>query len=157
MNPKFWSQNAPPEWLEKWARNEAMFNFYLAQSLPSVEIVSVTSAPVKAVKPAKGAKVVVDSATHEIKVTLRNSGRLPTALDMAKRVKIVRPDMITLRADAPNTRLIGRVPEFWVNGGETKVITMRVKAGDTAPSRKLTLRYVSTRGGVAETTHEIKP
>ena len=156
-NPKFWSQNPPPEWLEKWARNEAMFNLYLAQSLPSVTIVSVTSAPAKAAKPVKGAKVAADSATHEVKVTVRNDGRLPTALEMAKRVKIVRPDVITLRADSPNTRLIGRVPDFWVNGGETKVITLRVKVGAAQPDRKLTVRYLSTRGGIAEATHEVTP
>ena len=154
MNPKFWSQNPPAEWLEKWARNEAMFNLYLAQSLPQVEIVSVTSAPVKL---AKGAKAPGDSATHEVKVTLRNNGRLPTALDMAKRVKIVRPDMVTARAATPNTRMVGRVPEFWLNGGETKVVTLRVKAGATADDRKLSVRHTSTRGGVADAEHQIAP
>ncbi|MHB0962926.1 MAG: M14 family metallopeptidase [Gemmatimonadaceae bacterium] len=153
-NPKFWSQNAPPEWLEKWARNQAMFNLYLANSLPSVEIVSVTSAPVKL---GKGAKAPVDSATHEVKVTLRNNGRLPTALEMAKRVKIVRPDMIMLRPEAPGTSIIGRVPDFWLNGNETKVVTLRVKVGATEASKKLTVRYLSTRGGVAELAHQIAP
>ena len=153
MNPKFWSQNPPPEWLEKWAKNEAMFNLYLAQSLPSVEIVSVTSVPVKF---AKGAKAPADSATHEVKVTLRNNGRLPTALDMAKRVKIVHPDGLALRS-TPNTKLIGRPPEFWLNGGETKVVTLRVKAGATADDRKLSVRYTSTRGGVADAEHQIAP
>ncbi len=156
-NPKFWSQNAPPEWLEKWARNQAMFNLYMAMSLPHVEIVSVTSAPAKPVKPAKGAKVVADSATHEVKVTLRNNGRLPTALEMAKRVKIVRPDMIVVRGEAPGTSIIGRVPEFWVNGSETKVVTLRIKVGATEAAKKLTVRYISTRGGVAETTHQVAP
>jgi hypothetical protein len=154
FNPKFWNQNAPPEWLEKWARNQAMFNLYMAQSLPSVEIVSVASA---LVKPAKGAKVVADSATHEVKVTLRNNGRLPTALEMAKRVKIVRPDMVTARTGSVNTRVIGRPQEFWLNGFETKVITLRVKAGPAPEDRKLTLRYASTRGGVAEAEHQIAP
>jgi hypothetical protein len=154
FNPKFWSQNAPPEWLEKWARNQAMFNLYLAMSLPSVEIVGVTSAPIKL---ARGAKAPADSATHEMKVTLRNNGRLPTALEMAKRVKIVRPDMIMLRPEAPGTSIIGRVPEFWVNGNETKVITLRVKVGATEAAKKLTVRYLSTRGGVAELAHQIAP
>jgi len=44
-NPKFWSQNPPPEMIETWARNEAMFNLYLAQQLPQVRIVSATSKP----------------------------------------------------------------------------------------------------------------
>ena len=158
MNPKFWSQNPPAEWLEKWAKNEAMFNLYLAQSLPSVEIVSVTSAPAKPLKPAKkGAKVVADDATHEVTVTLRNNGRLPTALEMAKRVKIVRPDMVTLRPSTANTRVIGRPQEFWLAGGETKAITMRLKVGASADDRKLSVRYASTRGGIAETEHTIAP
>ncbi len=42
-NPKFWSQNPPPEMLETWARNEAMFNLYLAQQLAQVRVVSATS------------------------------------------------------------------------------------------------------------------
>ena len=154
FNPKFWSQNGPPEWLEKWARNQAMFNLYLAKSLPQVEIVSVTSAPVKA---AKGAKAPADSATHEVKVTVRNSGRLPTALEQAKRVKIVRPDMVTARAGTENTRTVGRVPEFWLNGGETRVITLRLKAGPSTEDRKLNLRLTSTRGGVADHEHQIAP
>ncbi len=154
MNPKFWSQNPPAEWLEKWARNEAMFNVALAQSLPQVEIVSVTSAPVKL---AKGAKVQADSATHEVKVTVRNSGMLPTALEMAKRVKIVRPDMITARAGSVNTKILGRAPEFWLNGGESKVITLRVKAGPSTEDRKLNLRFTSTRGGVVDKEHQIAP
>jgi len=158
FNPKFWSQNAPPEWLEKWARNQAMFNLYLAMSLPSVEIVSVASAPAKPLKAARrGAPVVADSATHELTVTLRNNGRMPTALDMAKRVKIVRPDMIMVRGEAPGTAVIGRVPEFWLGGNETKAITLRVKAGATEAAKKLTVRYLSTRGGVAEATHQIAP
>ena len=45
FNPKFWSQNPPPEMLETWARNEAMFNVYLAQQLPQVKIVSASSKP----------------------------------------------------------------------------------------------------------------
>jgi len=154
MNPKFWSQNPPAEWMEKWARNEAMFNVFLAQSLPQVEIVSVTSAPVKL---ARGAKAAADSATHEVKVTVRNSGRLPTALEQAKRVKIVRPDMVTARAATPNTRMVGRVPEFWLGGGETKVITLRLKAGPSADDRKLNLRLTSTRGGMMDMEHQIAP
>jgi hypothetical protein len=130
-----------------------MFNLYLAQSLPSVEIVSVTSAPVKL---AKGAKAPADSATHEVKVTLRNNGRLPTALDMAKRVKIVHPDALAIRS-TPNTKLIGRPPEFWLNGGETKVVTLRVKAGPAADDHKLSVRYTSTRGGLADAEHQIAP
>ena len=33
FNPKFYGQNPPPDMIETWARNEAMFNLYLAQQL----------------------------------------------------------------------------------------------------------------------------
>ena len=83
FNPKFFSQNGPPEVLEQWAGNEAKFNLYLALSLPRVEIVDA--------RVARRVKASVDSATHEVRVTVRNTGRLPTALEQAKKVKIVRP------------------------------------------------------------------
>jgi hypothetical protein len=86
-----------------------------------------------------------------VRVTVRNSGRLPTALEQAKKIKIVRPDRIV--ADfgrGSGSRVIGRPPEFWLGGGETKTITLRVKAGPGEADRKATLRLLSTRGGVAE-------
>ena len=76
---------------------------------------------------------------------------------MAKRVKIVRPDMVTLRPSTANTKVIGRPQEFWLAGGETKAITMRLKVGASADDRKLSVRYASTRGGIAETEHTIAP
>ncbi|HEY5544772.1 MAG TPA: M14 family metallopeptidase [Gemmatimonadaceae bacterium] len=140
-NPKFFSQNGPPKVLEKWARNQAMFNLYMAQSLPQVEIAEVAVAPVRAAR---------DSATHEVRVTVRNAGRLPTALEMAKRVKIVRPDNLTIRAgQGSTTRIVGRAPEFWLAGGESKVVTLRVSAGSAETDRVFTVRASSTRGGIA--------
>jgi hypothetical protein len=139
FNPKFFSQNGPPQVLEKWARNQAMFNLYMAQSLPQVEITNVAVAPARAAS---------DSATHELRVTVRNAGRLPTALEQAKRVKMVRPDNLTLRGGGA-TRLIGRAPEFWLAGGETRVVTLRVRAGSNAADQAFTVRLSSTRGGVA--------
>ena len=139
FNPKFFSQNGPPKVLEKWARNQAMFNLYMAQALPQVEIADVAVAPVRAAR---------DSATHELRVTVRNSGRLPTALEMAKRVKIVRPDMLTIRGGGA-TRVVGRAPEFWLNGGESKVVTLRIRAGAGEVDKAFSVRLSSTRGGVA--------
>jgi hypothetical protein len=142
FNPKFFSQNGPPEVMETWARNQAMFNYYLAQSLPQIEITNV------AVQPARAAR---DSATHEIRVTVRNSGRLPTALEQAKRVKIVRPDQLALRtAQGSTTRVAGRPPEFWLNGGESRTVTLRVRAGEKPEDKTFTVRALGTRGGVAE-------
>jgi hypothetical protein len=141
MNPKFWSQNGPPEWLEPWARKQGLFNLYMAMSLPKVEI---TNARVTAVRNAE------DGATHEVQVTVRNTGRIPTALEQAKQVKIVRPDNVTARFAGPGSRVLGQAPQFWLGGNDTQTITLRIVAGDTPASRQMTLRLSSTRGGIAE-------
>ena len=136
-NPKFFSQNGPPEVLEKWARNQAMFNLSMAMSLPDVEIVNAT---VTKVRPSQ------DSATHEVRVTLRNNGVIPTALEQAKRVKIVRPDVVTIAGQSgARIRTVGRPIEFHLGGRETRTVTLRVQAPQGGNA---TLRYVSTRGGV---------
>lgn len=142
-NPKFWSQNGPPEVLEKWAKNQALFNLAMAMDLPRIEIADVAVAKVKA---------SADSATHELKVTVRNSGRIPTALEQAKRVKIVRPDALTTRGTG-GARVIGRAPEFHLKGFESRVFTVRVqvRAGQEAT---FTINALSTRGG--EATRDVK-
>lgn len=142
-NPKFFSQNGPPQVLERWARNQAMFNFYMARSLPQIEI---TDARVSALS-----GVQRDSATHEIRVTVRNTGLIPTALEQAKRVKIVRPDRVV--AEPPRgsaTRVVGRAEEFWLAGGASHTTTIRVRGGSGASDRRVTVRALSTRGGVSE-------
>jgi len=140
-NPKFFSQNGPPEVLEQWAGNQAMFNLYMAKSLPRVEIVDVKIAGERAAK---------DSATHELRVTVRNTGRLPTALEQAKMVKIVRPDRVVAEfARGSASAAVGRAPELWLNGNDTRTVVLRVKAGTAPADRKLTVRLLSTRGGVA--------
>jgi hypothetical protein len=145
FSPKFYVQNGPPEMLERWARNEAMFNLYMAQSLPKVEIVSASISPLAA------AARDTAAPTHEIRVTIRNAGRIPTALEQAKRVKIVRPDQVTARFEkGSSTKIVGKAPEFWLGGGETRTVTLRIRAGDKPDDRKVTVRAVSTRGGVAE-------
>jgi hypothetical protein len=132
--------------MERWARNQAMFNLYMAQSLPKVEIVTASIAPLASPAPRDAT-----AATHEITVTVRNAGRLPTALEQAKRVKIVRPDQVTARFEkGSSSKVVGRPPEFWLNAGETKTATLRIRAGEKSEDRKLTIRLLSTRGGVAE-------
>lgn len=143
FNPKFFSQNGPPQVLERWARNQAMFNLYLATSLPQMEITDARVAPLS-----PGQR---DSATHEIRVSVRNSGRLPTALEQAKRVKIVRADRVVLQAQPGSaTRTVGRPEEFWLAAGASRTTTLRVKAGPTLADRRVTVRALSTRGGVQE-------
>jgi hypothetical protein len=144
-NPKFWSQNGPPEVLEQWARNQALFNLAMAMELPRVEITNVAVSRVRASS---------DSATHEVRVTVRNAGRIPTALEQAKRVKIVREDFLTIQGGAGRTTTRGVA--FWLNGRETKVLTLRVRvpAGQTV---QMNARVTSTRGGIADAPVRITP
>lgn len=148
FNPKFWSQNGPPQVLDKWAGRQARFNLAMAMDLPKVEITNVAVSKVR---------MSADSATHEVKVTVRNSGRIPTALEQAKRVKIVRPDFLTIQSSgAPAARTTTRATEFFLGGFETRVLTMRVRApaGETV---NMNARITSTRGGVAEAPVRITP
>ncbi len=147
-NPKFWSQNGPPEVLEKWARNQALFNLAMAMELPKVEIANVQVVKVRA---------SADSATHEVRVTVRNTGRIPTALEQAKRVQIVRADFLTVEGPRGSAaRSVTRGTEFWLGGRETKVVTVRVRvpAGQAA---EMNARVTSTRGGIANAPVRITP
>ena len=142
FDPKFFSQNGPPETLEKWAGNQAMFNLAMALALPRVEIVSTEARRISNAR---------DSATHELRVTVRNSGKLPTALEQAKRIKIVQPDRVLARLPQGSaSRVIGRPPEFWLAAGQTQTVVLRVRSGEKPEDRRATLRLLSTRGGVAE-------
>lgn len=135
INPKFWSQNPQPDLLEPWAENQGRFNLWMTEQLPDVSIVSATALR------ARGD----DGATHEIRVRLRNTGQLPTALEMAKQIKIVPPDTI----EVEGARIVGDVPEYFIDGADTANITVRVQQED---ADEVTVRSVSTRGGVEDTT-----
>lgn len=143
-NPKFWSQNPPPDMLETWARNEALFNLYLAQQLPQVRITSLVATPAKGV-PA-GDKV------FDVQATVVNEGLMPTALEMAKRVKIVRPDVVTVslgtgqelvRPAAPTPPQVREVEIGSLQAGETRTVRWQVKGIGS-----LSVAISSTRGGV---------
>lgn len=155
-NPKFWSQNPPAEDLLRWARNQAMFNLTMAMDLPKVEITNVQVARATAPRPtARGQGATPDSATHEVRVTVRNAGRIPTALEQAKRVHAVPSDVLTISGQG--IRTTGPRPQdFWLGGNETRVITLRVRVpeGQSLPAR---VKYSSTRGGVAERELSITP
>ena len=81
-NPKFWSQNPPPELLEIWAEKEARFNLMLAASLPKV----VMAEP----------KITAQGDEYTIEISVENQGFIPTALRQAQLVKIVRPDTVSM-------------------------------------------------------------
>ncbi len=157
-NPKFWSQNPPPDVLETWARNEAMFNLHLALNLAQVRITAATAK--------RGA-----DGNFEIAMTVTNEGGIPTALEMAKRVKIVREDVASIQL-SQGQRFVG-APEAagrggrgagrggrgtvdgdsaapraseaigWLKPGETRTVSWTVTG--TGP---VTLAIESTRGGV---------
>jgi hypothetical protein len=95
-----------------------------------------------------------DSATHEAKVTIKNHGLIPTALEQAKRVKAVPEDMLTIEGPRGTpARMVGRPARFHVGGRETKTVTirLRVPAGTDAV---MNARVTSTRGGISD--HEVR-
>lgn len=148
-NPKFFSQNGPPEVLEQWARNEAMFNLYLAQSLPDVTIDTAAVFPIVATWTGPAGTPDSLRPTHELRVTVSNRGRLPTALEQAKRVQAVRPDQVTVSFPTGSTsRVLGRPPEFWLGAGVTETVTLRLRLAER--DHGATVRVASTRGGVVE-------
>ncbi len=149
-HPKFWSQNGPPEVLGQWAGNQALFNFYMAQSLPDLKVDGVDVRRIAS---------EADSTTWEIRVPVRNDGLLPTALKQAHLVKMVRPDRVVLSLDGlttggqnPQARFIdggaSQEIEGYIQGGETKeaVFTVRTYGGVEALRGSFTV--LSTRGGV---------
>ena len=145
FNPKFYSQNPPPDLIETWARNEALFNLYLAQQLAQVRISAVEAKP--------AAAGVVD-----VRLTVTNAGLMPTALEIAKRVKIVRPDTCAIelakgqelvQPPAGQPRARASVEIGWLKPGETRTVSWTVKGAGAA---KVTVG--STRGGVD--TREVK-
>ena len=100
-NPKFFTQNSPPDQLEKWAKNEALFNLEMIKYLPEIQWENIEVKKLKSYKQ--------DSTDYQVKVSYRNAGKLPTALRQADLVKIVRSDQIsvTLR----NINIEGEAPK----------------------------------------------
>ena len=87
-NPKFFTQNSPTDQLEKWIKNEALFNIEMLKHLPELQWENIEVKRLKAYKQ--------DSIDYQVKLSYRNVGKLPTALRQADLVKIVRPDQVRL-------------------------------------------------------------
>jgi len=87
-DPKFYSQNPPAKFMEKWVKNQALFNLEMVKHLPELAWDKIEVKKLRTYKK--------DSADYEVKVIYRNVGKLPTALRQADQVKIVRPDQVTL-------------------------------------------------------------
>ena len=148
----FIEQNPPPEFIEEWAKKEAMFNIFLAKNLPQIEITSVEALP------------LTGTGVYDVVVHYTNKGYLPTAIEQAKLVNIVRPDRVKLEfdnefmKDTNNKNVEIMVPKgrnkdienSWTKQGESKTATFQVKLNgiDTAICK---VHVLSSRGG-----HKIK-
>jgi hypothetical protein len=100
-----------------------------------------------------------DSVTWEVRVPVRNDGRLPTALKQADLVKIVRPDRVRLDLGDLKTTDEGRQLR-WLEGtrnGEVELGLLQPKESKEAVIRFRTygverwsgkFELLSTRGGV---------
>jgi hypothetical protein len=95
FDPKFFLQNPPSKHLEKWIRNEALFNLEMTKALPELKW---EKTEVKKIREYK-----TDSADYQVTVSFRNSGILPTAFRQAQLVKIVRDDRITVELTPADT------------------------------------------------------
>ncbi len=139
FNPKFFRQNPPPQFLEEWAKKQAMFNLFLAKSLPQVKILSASLRPLEKEK---------DS--YEIIALFTNEGYLPTALEMAKRVKIVKPDYAEISLPEEGVELVGgeaQVELGYLKSEEKKEVRWKVKLTGRE-ELKIEISIHSTRGGV---------
>ena len=100
-NPKFFTQNSPAVVLEKWAKNEALFNLEMLKYLPELKWEGIEVRKMEAYQQ--------DSADYQIKITYRNVGKLPTAFTQADLVKIVRQDQVKL--SLPKSAVEGEKPK----------------------------------------------
>ena len=127
-----------------------MFNLYMAKSLPQIEMTNVAVAAAKAAK---------DSATHELRITVKKqrSSADGARAGEAREDRAAGPVRAAGSAKGSTTRIAGRSPEFFLNGGETRTLTLRVKAGTKPEDRTFTLRALSTRGGVVEREVKLDP
>ncbi|MGI9179201.1 MAG: M14 family metallopeptidase [Longimicrobiaceae bacterium] len=151
FHPKFFAQNGPPEVLEEWARNQALFNLEMALALPQLELEGVD---------VRQLATTADSATYAVTVRWRNSGQLPTALRQAQLVKIVEEDRAQLefaaeltRGTTPRVRIVTpatrdkTVRAGWTEPGESKEVTFEVRTYGAEPVEG-TVNVLSTRGGL---------
>lgn len=149
FHPKFFGQNGPPWNLETWISKQSLFNLAMAMDLPQIEI--------------KDIKVTKVKGNYEVSVTWVNSGKLPVALDQAKRVKIVQEDRVSLEFDKELTKgyedakvqivtpaLYDKtIYAGYTEAGETKSAKFVVKINQSEPI-KAKVKLMSTRGGFVE-------
>jgi hypothetical protein len=161
FHPKFFSQNGPPRMLEQVAGNQARFNLEMAMNLPELQWGETRVRRVAAAG---------DSATWEVSVSWKNTGRLPTALRQAQLVKIVQEDAVTLTLPRELTGTTGARAQVltepgmrgntrragWTEPGQTKTVKFRVRTHGVTEPFRASLRLDSTRGGVLRGEAEIR-
>ncbi|OGD18306.1 MAG: hypothetical protein A2W03_14315 [Candidatus Aminicenantes bacterium RBG_16_63_16] len=148
FNPKFFSQNPPVEFLEEWVKKQAMFNLLLAKSLPRARIASAEVRPLKK-----------EPGVFEVTAVFTNEGFLPTALEMARRVKIVKPDRAEISFDAKDAELAEGLKSIelgCLKSGEKKEVKWKVRTLKPAGA-ELEVSVLSTRGGVDKKKLAIGP
>ncbi|MFT4033716.1 MAG: M14 family metallopeptidase [Siphonobacter sp.] len=150
FHPKFFAQNGPASVLEGWISKQAKFNLGMAMELPQVELTNVTVTPLA-------------NNEYEVKVSWKNTGKLPVALDQAKLVKIVQEDRVQLDIDKAllkgyqEAKVIITQPTVtdktiytgYTQAGETKEASFKVKLNQQEPI-KAKVKLLSTRGGYKE-------
>lgn len=147
FDPKFYSQNPPSKHLEKWAKNEAMFNLEMIKYLPELVWESIEVKKVKSYK--------TDSADYELKVSFKNAGKLPTALRQADLVKIVTRDRLVIDFTSP-AQIEGKTA-FKVIGEASPAGERGGRGGFSDMARPVQRRSVSknvpfTQGGAVTTS-----
>lgn len=147
FHPKFFGQNGPPWQLENWAKKQALFNLAMAKRLPELKWVGHSVSK-------------IEDNVYEVKVSWKNVGQLPVALEQAKLVKIVKEDRVILSFDddlEKDDKVEVLRPETYdktiyagyTDAGETKQVVFRVKV-NTDEKVSGTLKLLSTRGGYLE-------
>ncbi len=150
FHPKFFAQNGPASVLEMWISRQAKFNLGMAFELPQIELTNVTVKPLA-------------NNEYEIKVSWKNAGKLPSALEQAKRIKIVQEDRVMLDIDkallkeSPEAKVVITEPALfdktifagYTAAGEQKEATFKVKLNQSG-SIKAKVKLLSTRGGLVE-------
>ena len=150
FHPKFFSQNGPPDQLERWASRQALFNLEMAKQLPQIDEVDAAVERIDS---------SADSTTYRVSVSWTNTGVLPTALRQAQLVKIVREDRVRLQFDstltqreAPIVRIVDpatrdkTIRAGWTQPGESKSVSFVVVTYGV-PGVEGEVQVLSTRGG----------
>ena len=149
FNPKFFRQNPPAAFLEEWISKQARYNLFLAKHLPQIEITSVN------------VNAGQEAGVYDIEVGFTNTGYLPTALEQAQLVKIVRPDRVRLEFDNELTHWKNKkvevvIPEIenkdvelgWTKNGEMQKAVFKIQLTDI-DTVDCKVHVLSSRGGHA--------